>query len=152
DRVWFSPDGTRIVTHGKSAFGRQETKMWDARTGMELKGEPIPPEPRSDRISPDGRWFSRIDDTRVELISLQPDEDELAYRRLHTQPNLWRYQAGYEAARKSNDDFAARFYLSLLPPPEQKILEAESAAEREIKAGRTENALAHLVSVSTGKP
>src|SRR5262249_48524892 len=95
---------------------------------------------------------SRIDDTRVELISLQPDEEELAYRRIHMQPNLWRYRAGYEAARKSNDAFAARFYLSLLPPPERKILEAEPAAEREIKAGRTENALAHLVTVSAGKP
>jgi WD40 repeat protein/Flp pilus assembly protein TadD len=151
-RVWFSPDGTRIATHGRDPFGPRETRVWDARTGTELKGEPIPPEPRSDRISPDGRWFSRIDDTRVELISLQPDEEELAYRRLHTQPDLWRYRAGYEAARKSNDDFAARFYLKLLPPPEEKILEAEAAAEREIKAGRTENALAHLLKVSTGKP
>jgi hypothetical protein len=150
-QVWsvaFSPDGTRIV----SGSWDQTAKVWDARTGQELKGEPIPPAPRPGQISPDGRWIAHIAGNHVELIPLQPDEEELAYRRLHRQPNLWRYREGYEAARKSNDDFAARFYLKLLPPPEQKILEAELAAEREIKAGRTENALVHLVTVSAGHP
>ena len=45
----FSRDGTRIFTDSYDG-----TKVWDARTGTELKGETIPPEPRSDRISPDG--------------------------------------------------------------------------------------------------
>jgi hypothetical protein len=63
---------------------------------------------------------------------LQPDEEEVAYRRALTQPSLWRYREGYEAARDAEDDFAARFYLNLLPPPEQKILQAQAAADQEI--------------------
>jgi serine/threonine protein kinase len=38
------------------------------------------------------------------------------------QPNLWRYREGYEAARATKDDFAAAFYLNLLPPDERKAL------------------------------
>jgi WD40 repeat protein len=45
----FSRDGSRIFTGSNDG-----TKVWDARTGTELKGEPIPAELRSDRISPDG--------------------------------------------------------------------------------------------------
>jgi hypothetical protein len=45
---------------------------------------------------------------------LQPDEEEPAYRRLHTQPNVRRYREGYEAGRAAKDDFAARFYLDRL--------------------------------------
>ena len=37
--VSFSPDGTRIVTGAND----EAAKVWDARTGQELKGEPIPP-------------------------------------------------------------------------------------------------------------
>jgi hypothetical protein len=51
---------------------------------------------------------------------------------LHTQPNLWRYREGYEAARAAQDDFAARFYFDLLPVPEQKIAQAKAAAEHEM--------------------
>jgi hypothetical protein len=90
--------------------------------------------------------------TRVDLVFLKPDEEELAYRRLHTQPNLSRYRDGYEAARAAKDDFAARFYLNLLPAPEQKVLTAEAAAEREIAAGRTQDALVHLATVSAARP
>ena len=53
---------------------------------------------------------------------------------------------------EGEDDFAARFYLNLLPPPEQTVLEAEAAAEWEIAAGRTQDAIAHLVTVSTANP
>jgi Flp pilus assembly protein TadD len=146
--VAFSLDGTRIVT---GSADRTEN-VWDARTGQELKGETVRKIPRTGPISPDGRLIARVAGNHVELITLQPDEEELAYRRFHTQPNLWRYREGYESARKANDDFAARFYLSLLPQPEQKVLEAEAAAEWQIAAGRTEDALAHLVTVSIAKP
>ena len=52
----FSPDGTRIVTGSDD----QTAKVWDARTGQELKGEPIPPTPRPGQISPDGRWIAHV--------------------------------------------------------------------------------------------
>jgi tetratricopeptide (TPR) repeat protein len=147
--VSLSPDGTRLVTYGR---GRQ--KVWDAETGKELPGETIPSTVANERISPDGRLFAKVDHpgTRVDLVSLKPDEEELAYRRLHTRPNLSRYRDGYEAARAAKDDFAARFYLNLLPPPEQKVLTAEATAEREIAAGRTQDALVHLATVSAARP
>jgi Flp pilus assembly protein TadD len=81
-----------------------------------------------------------------------PDAEELAYRQLHTQPNLARYREGYAEARAAKDDFAARFYLNLLPPAEQKILTAQATAEREIAAGRTQDALVHLATVSAARP
>ena len=145
--VWFSPDGTRIVTDGFD-----ESKVWDARTGVELKGEPIPPAPRPIELSPDGTRIAHIAGDRVELIPLQPDEDEVAYRRALTRPDLWRYREGYDAARNAGDDFAARFYLNLLPPPERKLLETQADAEREIAAGRTQDALMRLVKVSAARP
>ena len=55
----------------------------------------------------------------VELIPMQPDEEELAYRRLLMQPNFRLYREAYDAATKANDAFAARFYLNLFPPPER---------------------------------
>jgi hypothetical protein len=148
DIVAFSPDGTRIFT---SKFGRT-ANVWDARTGQVLKDEPMPQTLTYSLISPDGRLIAHPVGSLVELVPLQPDEEELSYRRLHTQPNLWRYREGYEAARAAQDDFAARFYLNLLPPPEQKVLQAQAAADREIAAGRTADALGHLVIVSAAKP
>jgi hypothetical protein len=145
--VAFSPDCTRVVTGSAD----QTTKVWDARTGRELKGEPIPPTIANNSISPDGRFFAYPVGSLVELIPLQPDEEELSYRLLHTQPNLWRYREGYEAARAAQDDFAARFYLNLLPPPEQKILKAQAAADQEIAAGRTPDALVYLMRVSVAR-
>jgi hypothetical protein len=148
--VWsvaFSPDGTRIVTGSAD----QTAKVWDARTGQELKGEPIPQTLATNQISPDGRFIAHPVGSLVELVPLQPDEQELSYRRLHTQPNLWRYREGYEAARAAKDDFAARFYLHLLPPPEQKVLNAQADADREIAAGRTADAVAYLVMVSVAR-
>jgi hypothetical protein len=150
--VAFSPDGTRIVTRSFDQTANASTeKVWDARSGQELKGEPIPPTIANNRISPDGRFFANPVGSLVELVPLQPDEAELSYRRLHMQPSLWRYREGYEAARAAKDDFAARFYLNLLPPPEQKILKAQAAADREIAAGRTPDALPHLVLVSAAR-
>ena len=110
--VSFSLDGTRIVTGSDD----RTAKVWDARTGEEVKGEPIPPTPRPGQISPGGRWIAHVAGNRVELIPLQPDAEELEYRRIHTRPNLGRYLEGYDAASKAEDHFAARFYLNLLPP------------------------------------
>jgi hypothetical protein len=125
--------------------------VWDARTGQELKGEPIPPIIAHKEISPDGRFIAHVVGSLVELVPLQPDEEEVSYRRMHIQPNVWRYREGYEATLVAQDEFAARFYLNLLPPPEQEIRKAQAAADREIAAGRTANALAYLVKVSTAK-
>jgi hypothetical protein len=157
--VAFSPDGTRIFTRSTPvvpALNMNDSviteKVWDAQTGQELKGEPIPPTIANNGISPDGRMVAHPDGNIVELVPLQPDEEEAAYRLLYTQPNVWRYRDGYEAARAAKNDFAARFYLKFLPPAEQKILDAQASAEREIAAGRTQDALGHLVTVCAAKP
>ena len=63
---------------------------------------------------------------RVELIALQPNEEELSFRRLLMQPNFRLYREAYEAATKANDAFAARFYLNLFPPAEQTRIRAET--------------------------
>jgi len=55
-----------------------------------------------------------------------PDEEEIAYRRLHTAPNLGRYRKGYLAARAARDDFVANFYLNLVPPAERAALAAQA--------------------------
>ena len=122
--VWFGADGTRIVT-GAGGMD-QPAKVWDARTGEELKGEPIPPEPRPSKTSPDGRILAHAVGSHVELIPLQPDAEEMAYRLLLARPNFGRYREGYEAARAAADDFAAKFYLELLPPPERTRVRAET--------------------------
>ena len=57
---------------------------------------------------------ARAQAPREELVRLVPDEEEIAYRRLYTQPNVGRYREGYAAARAAKDDFAAAFYLKLL--------------------------------------
>jgi WD40 repeat protein/serine/threonine protein kinase len=157
--VAFSPDGTRLVTGSSD----NTVKVWDARTGaplLELKGHTAGV--RSVALSPDGTclvsgswdqtakvWYAR---TGQESIALPPDAQELTCRRVRTRPNLGRYRESYEAARAAQDDFAARFYLNLLPPREQKMLTLEAAAEREIAAGRTQDALVHLVRLSTANP
>jgi WD40 repeat protein len=137
--VAFSGDGTRIVTGSGD-----ERKVWDARTGKELPGEAIPQAVANERISPDGRLFAHVDGpaARVDLVSLKPDEEERSYRRLLTQPNLWRYREGYLAARAAKDNFAAAFYLNLVPPDERKA--AEVQAEQLLFAKIMDDAEAHL--------
>jgi hypothetical protein len=53
--------------------------------------------------------------------------------------------------RAAKDDFAAQICLNLLRPPEQNIRKAQTAADREIAACRTPDALGHLVMVSVAK-
>jgi WD40 repeat protein len=85
--VAFSPDGSRIVAVAGDSKNPGVAKVWDARTGAERKGGPIPQTIANTWTSPDGRFFAHPEGNRVELIPLQPDEEELAYRRLYTQPN-----------------------------------------------------------------
>jgi hypothetical protein len=106
----------------------------------------------SPRFAASPQDLAHADGNRVQLIPLQPDEEKLSYRLLHTQPNLSRYREGYGVARAAKDDFAARFYLKLLPPAEQKFPQAQAAAEEEIAAGRTQDALVHLVTLSAAQP
>jgi WD40 repeat protein/serine/threonine protein kinase/tetratricopeptide (TPR) repeat protein len=108
--VTFSRDGTRLVTTGASA-----AVVWDARTGKELPGEAVPEWAPVGPVSPDGRFLVRVDGNSVEVSPVEPDPDELAYRRLHTGPDPWRYRDGYLAARAAKDAFAAKFYLDLVP-------------------------------------
>jgi WD40 repeat protein len=75
--VAFSPDGTRIVTRSADRTAR----VWDAQTGQELKGEPIPQTISSDSISPDGRSIALPVVSIVELVPLQSDEQELSTAR-----------------------------------------------------------------------
>jgi eukaryotic-like serine/threonine-protein kinase len=149
--VAISPNGTRLFTY----LSIGPAKAWDAGTGKEVPGAAIPTMNSNERLSPDGRIFARVHGeggTRVELIPLQPDEEELACRQLLSQANVGRYRDGHLAARAAQDEFVARFYLNLLPPPEQKVLTAQAAVEREIAAGRTQDALVHLAIVSAARP
>ena len=126
EAVAFSRDGTRIVTSDDVRMDR----AWDAGTGQELKGEPIPTLQPTGHLSPDGRWFANVIGNRVELIPTQPNEEELAYRRLVMQPNFRLYREAYDAANKANDAFAAKFYLNLFPPTERALIRAEPIVAR----------------------
>jgi WD40 repeat protein len=148
--VRFSPDGTRIITETRD--GMAKVRVWDARTGQLLMPEPIPPAPRSSFVSPDGRWIAHPVGNRVQLIPMQPDAEEIAYRLLQTRRDPRRYREEYDRAVAAHGDFAARFYLNLLPRAEQEILKAQAAADREIAAGRTREATTYLAKVSASNP
>ncbi len=117
--VAFSSDGTRIVTGSEDGT----VKVWDARTGKELPGisaELLP----ANRTSPDGQVFAHIDGRQVLLIPLKLDREELAYRLVHTRPNVRRYLEGLKAATQSNDEYAETFYLErVLSQPGQRTTE-----------------------------
>jgi hypothetical protein len=143
--VAFSPDGTRIVT----ASDDETAKVWDARTGtplLTLKGHTHPV--RSVVFSADGMrivtgggTYGKPGEVKVwegRPSKELPDEEEIAYRLFHTQPNFGRYREGFQAARVAQDDFAARFYLNLLPAPEQKRLKARAAAEHEMTIAKAD--------------
>jgi RNA polymerase sigma factor (TIGR02999 family) len=99
--VAFSSDGTRIVTKGHD----KTTKVWDAHTGQELKGEAIPKTVRPGRTSPDHRFLAYLGPYPffVKVVPLVPDEEEIAYRRLHARPNASRYRKLLELDPKNRD-------------------------------------------------
>lgn len=144
----FSPDGRRIVTSVEG--GR--LSLWDARTGGEVRDEPVPALPRDNAVSPDGEWLARPFRDRVELIPLRPTAEAIADRELHTRPDLDRYRKAHDAARKANDEFAARFYLNRLPREERTTWETWDAAKGDLAAGRPREALARLIKVSEARP
>jgi WD40 repeat protein len=160
--VSFSLDGTRIVTgrltpdEARESPGSAEktTKVWDARTGQELPGEAIPTRAPNKRISPDGRLFAFTNwlSADAEILPWKLDDEERAYRRILTRPELWRDREGYESARVALDEFAARFYIQRLPPAERPVLEAQFGWDRELAAGRERDAVPHLAILSAASP
>jgi tetratricopeptide (TPR) repeat protein len=116
--VSFSRDGTRIVTGSRD----QTAKIWDARPGKEL----IAPATRPRQVSLSGGPAANPVGDSAELVSAQPDAEELSYLRLVMQPNYERYGERYDAARAANDEFAAGFYLNLLPPPDRARHQAKA--------------------------
>jgi WD40 repeat protein len=139
--VAFSPDGKRALT----GSGDRTVRVWDVRTGTtlaELKGHTDAV--TSVSFSADGTRLltasGLLGDKPGEVFVWDartgkepPDEEEIAYRRLHTRPSPARYRAGYLAARAAKDDFAAAFYLNLIPPHERKKLEAIKVADKKPK-------------------
>ena len=135
--VAFSPDGKRVVT----GSGDRTARVWDARTGTtlaELRGHTDAV--TSVSFSADGTRLL----TASGLLGGQPgqvfvwdartgkeppDEEEIAYRRLQMQPNPQRYRANFLAARAAKDDFAAAFYLNLIPPDERKAALDQAEAD-----------------------
>ena len=135
DSVAFSPDGKRIVT----GSGDRTVRAWDVRTATtlaELKGHAgavtsVSFSANGTRLLTAGGgevfvWDAPIPRQEGERI---PGDEELAYRRVHTQPNPSRYRADYLTARAAKDDFAATFYLNLIPPEERKGVLAQADAE-----------------------
>jgi tetratricopeptide (TPR) repeat protein len=132
----FSPDGKRVVT----GSGDKTVRVWDVLTGAtlaELKGHTDAV--RSVSFSADGTRIvsaGGFGDKPGEVFVWDartskepPDEEEIAYRRAHMQPNPSRYRSGYLAARAAKDDFAAAFYLNLIPPDERKAVLDQAEAD-----------------------
>jgi hypothetical protein len=77
--VAFSADGTRLATASQDGTAR----LWDARTGQELPGQPDFPV-RDDRRSPDGKCLALSQGDTVRIIDLSLSADEIALRRWAT--------------------------------------------------------------------
>jgi Flp pilus assembly protein TadD len=146
--TYFTPDGRRIAVFDGAGVG----SVWDARTGQQLKDEPVPIRPHPQQISPDGRWIAQPAGINVEIIPLRPDAAEIAYRLLRTEPNYRQYRQAYDAARAAGDEFAAQFNLKRLPENERTLQEAPAAASRELAAAHTRSALAYFTAVSVANP
>lgn len=135
--VAYSVDGKQIVVQAgpnpsvgippaKANNGPADVKVWDAATGTELLGAVVPPTVPHSLISPDGSLRAQVGSNRASLISMKPNAEELAYRRIHTRPNVERYLDGYLAAKAVKDDFAVQFYLNLIPEKNRTALVARA--------------------------
>ncbi len=107
--VWFSSDGAQIVTQSAN-----QTKVWDANTGEVRNDVPVPEYRSPGPISPDGRFFLYTYFTFARIVPLHPTSDEIADRITNTRPDVRRYLAGLEDAKRNNDRHASRFYLDRL--------------------------------------
>ena len=115
--VAWSLDGHQVVL--VTAHQNQPDTIWDTQSGQQLKAALIPLQTWPGRISPNGRLIAHDAGDRVELVPLHPDSEELDYRRDNTLPNISRYSEAYDEAKVVGDEFAAKFYLQLLPAAER---------------------------------
>jgi WD40 repeat protein/tetratricopeptide (TPR) repeat protein len=119
----FSSDGTRIVG---TAFDKAP-RVWDAGTGAEIPGAPVPETVPARPVSPDGKLFAYSDtNNSVRIVPRKPDAAERASRLLRTEPDVGRYLEGYLAARAAKDDFAATFYAKWIPESRRAALIAKA--------------------------
>lgn len=136
----FSLDGKRIVVR---SFGVEKMKpvvkafVLDSQTGKEVRGEAVPKTVQKRTAGPDGRFLARVAGDNVVLVSSKPDADEIEYRRIQTQPRVWRYRKNYLSARLAAEtsskyrkqyEFAAMFYLNLFAEDDRPALVAEGDA------------------------
>ena len=147
--VAFSPDPGapgRIVT----GSGDRTVRVWDARTGTtlaELKGHTGPV--TSVTFSMDGmrivtgggRMNGEVFAWDARIGKELPDQEEIAYRRLCTEPSVSRYRETYLAAHAAKNEFAAAFYLNLVPLADRADLLAQ--AERNAFAALSKLAQEH---------
>jgi WD40 repeat protein len=116
----FSPDGACLVATDKA--GKQ--LAWDAHTGELLAAAPNVPARPDAALSPDGHTFAWADESVIRLIELRLSEDELAYRRRVTRPDLEWHAEEAEGFAQAGDWFAAAFHLRqrLRAPPDALAL------------------------------
>ncbi|MCS7044786.1 MAG: hypothetical protein NZO58_00365 [Gemmataceae bacterium] len=111
-------------------------RVWDAATGRELVGEPVPADDHDGpAVSPDDRLFLYTGEGNVVLIvSLTPDEEELNYRRYKTRP---RPEVHAEQAKQleKDDPFAAAV---------QRALEQRARGQLALEAGDEAAARRHF--------
>ena len=125
NRATFNADGTRIVTESE-----EETKVWDARSGEELKGTPIPQDLKPRPTSPDGRYFIHFDGHQVTRIDLALTDEEREHRVFWARPRPDVHREEFDKAIKANYHFAASFHLdrllACLPQDRQRLLAERS--------------------------
>ncbi len=153
NNVAFSRDGTRIVTTSYD----QSVAVWDSQTGQQLPGSVVPEKLPDNRLSPDGRSYALSHHTRLRIAPREWSQNELDYRRLYTRQDLDRYREGYQTALADKHEFAARFYLNLIPPDEHPGLAAQVAVDatahpwrlfhNHLRMGRPDLALPHISEV-----
>lgn len=132
----FSLDGTRIVTTTQDN-DVSKTRVWDATTGKELANQTTPQTLPLKSRNGDGCNLLAVNGDMFQPIQRRFPPEEITYRRLHTQPRWERYRQNYLAARLAKatsaeeiaqNEFAANFYLNLLPVEERAEMVAKGDA------------------------